>query len=99
MAHRTSAARAGGAALVSEEIEYWRELAAQYQRELEALRARVLRYLDAPSPENAAVLLDAAHARLGWMDEIDRIDSAAELKTTDVKTALDDLWFRVAGDE
>ncbi len=81
---------------MSDDVEYWRELAAQYQRELEALRARVLRYLESPS-DNAAALLCAAKAQPGWLDEIDRIDG--ELKATDVKTALDDLWDRVARDE
>jgi len=81
-----------------QDVEYWRELAEQYKRELEALRARVLRYLDAPA-DNAAALLCAAEARPGWMQEIDRIDANAPPKTTDVKTALDDLWNRVAADE
>lgn len=78
------------------DVAYWRELAAQYRRELEALRARVLRYLESPS-ENAAALLCAAQAQPGWLEEIDRL--SAELKATDVKTALDDLWDRVARDE
>ena len=82
---------------MSDEVEYWRELAAQYQRELEALRARVLRYLESPAPENAAALLCAAEARPGWMQEIDHID--AEVKQVDAKSALDDLWNRVAADE
>jgi hypothetical protein len=81
---------------VNDDVEYWRELATQSQRELEALRARVLRYLESPS-DNAAALLCAAKAQPGWLEEIDRID--AELKATDVKTALDDLWDRVARDE
>jgi hypothetical protein len=82
---------------VNDEVEYWRELAAQYQRELEALRARVLRYLESPAPENAAALLCAAEARPGWMQELDRID--AGIKQVDAKSALDDLWGRVAADE
>lgn len=97
MARRAVAARTGGAALVSEEdVAYWRELAAQYRRELEALRARVLRYLESPA-ENAAALLCAAEAQPGWLDDLDRLD--AELKPDDVKTALDELWTRVARDE
>ena len=82
---------------MSDEVEYWRELAAQYQRELEALRARVLRYLESTAPEHAAALLCAAEARPGWMQEIDRIESG--IKQTDAKTALGDLWNRVAADE
>jgi hypothetical protein len=82
---------------VSDEVEYWRELAAEYQRELEALRARVLRYLESPAPENAAALLCAAEARPGWMQELDRIDAGT--KQVDAKSALDDLWNRVAADE
>src|SRR6185503_12545065 len=74
VADRADAARMDRTPLVSEQdVEYWRELAAQYQRELEALRARVLRYLDAPQPENAAALLCAAKALPGWMEELDRI--------------------------
>ena len=80
-----------------QDVEYWRELAAQYQRELEALRARVLRYLDAPQPENAAALLCAAKALPGWMEELDRI--APELQPAEVQKALEDLWTRVARDE
>ena len=75
-----------------QDVEYWRELAAQYQRELEALRARVLRYLDAPQPENAAALLCAAKALPGWMEELDRI--APELQPAEVQKALEDLWTR-----
>jgi hypothetical protein len=75
------------------DLEYWRELAAQYRRELEALRARVLRYLDSPS-ENAAALLCAAKAQPGWLEELDRLD--AQPKAADVKTALENLWDRVA---
>jgi len=87
-----------GTPLVSEQdVEYWRELAAQYQRELKELRARVLRYLDAPAPENTAALLCAAKALPGWMEELDRI--APDLQPADVQTALEDLWTRVAGDE
>ncbi|PYQ27667.1 MAG: hypothetical protein DMF56_18835 [Acidobacteria bacterium] len=82
---------------MSDDLEYWRELAAQYQRELEALRARVLRYLESPEVENAAALLCATQARPGWMQEIDRID--VEIKQTDAKSALDSLWSRVATDE
>ncbi|HJQ38120.1 MAG TPA: hypothetical protein VKB93_13365 [Thermoanaerobaculia bacterium] len=81
---------------MNDDVEYWRELAARYQRELEALRARVLRYLESPA-DNAAALLCAAKAQPGWLEEIDRID--AELKATDVRTALGDLWDRVARDE
>ena len=81
---------------MNDDVEYWRELATQYQRELEALRARVLRYLESPT-DNAAALLCAAKAQPGWLEEIDRIDG--ELKATVVKTALDGLWDRVARDE
>ena len=71
---------------------YWRELAEQYRHELEALRARVLRYLESPA-DNAAALLCAAKAEPGWMAELERMD--AEPKAADVRTALDDLWNRV----
>lgn len=85
---------------MSDDLEYWRELAAQYQRELEALRARVLRYLESPEGENAAALLCATQARQGWMQEIDRIESASQTtKRADAETALNDLWNRVAADE
>ena len=73
------------------EVEYWRELAEQYRRELHALRERVLRYLESPT-DNIAALLSTAR-----QDDVDRIEP--ELKSTDVKTMLDDLWNRVAADE
>ena len=79
-----------------QDLEYWRELAAQYKRELDALRARVLRYLESPS-ENAAALLCAAKAQPGWMEELNRLDST--IKATDAQSALNDLWKRVAAHE
>jgi hypothetical protein len=76
------------------EVEYWRALAEQYRRELEGLRARVLRYLEAPA-EHIDVLLAAARAT----SDVDHIDAASEPKPANVKTALDALWNRVAADE
>lgn len=94
MAHHAGVARAGGTALVSpeQELAYWRELALAYQRELQALRERVLRFLEAPHG-NAFASDVEAHA--GWLAEVDRIERTGELQTTDVVTALDDLWSRV----
>ena len=76
------------------EAAYWRALAEQYRGELQGLRARVLRYLEAPA-ENIDALLAAARAT----SDVDRIDAASEPKPADVKTALDELWNRVAADE
>ncbi len=94
MAHHAGFARAGGTALVSpeQELVYWRELALAYQRELQALRERVLQFLDSPSPNVFASDVDA-HA--GWLAEVDRIERTGALETTDVVSALDDLWSRV----
>ena len=75
-----------------EELAYWRELALAYERELEALRERVLRFLASPSP---ALFADSASAHAGWMREIDRIEKSGDLETTDVVSALEDLWSRV----
>jgi len=76
------------------DVEYWRALAEQYHRELEGLRARVLRYLEAPAG-NIDALLAAARAT----SDVDRIDASSGPKAADVKTALDELWNRVAADE
>jgi hypothetical protein len=80
------------------EVEYWRALAEQYRRELEGLRERVLRYLEAPA-DHIDALMSAARATSD-VDCIDgRIDAASEPKPANVKIALDALWNRVAADE
>jgi len=73
-----------------QELAYWRQLAQQYRREIDALRARLLQLA-----ESAPQLFTGDLAE--WMKDIDRIESHAELRPADVVTALDDLWKR-AGD-
>jgi hypothetical protein len=73
------------------EVEYWRELAAQYQSQLQSLRERVLRYLASPSPNAAAELVREAR---GWMEDVADVEQHGELAPADIKTALGDLWKR-----
>ena len=76
-----------------QELAYWRELALAYERELKTLRERVLQFLDSPS-ENVFANSIGAHA--AWMSEVDRIERTGDLRTTDVVSALEDLWSRTS---
>ena len=93
MARGAEAARHRGTALVSEsaDVAYWRTLAEERGRELDALRER-LRDVLVRMPEHYAAPVT------GWLREPDRMEPLHELRAADVASVLDDLWTRVDAD-
>jgi len=103
MAHDSGPAPPGGTKLVTverdEELEYWRTLATERGKALEALYGRLHTALELISDEHFAAASEALTGRmLGWMKETDRIDALAGVRDADVLALLDDLWKRVAAD-
>jgi hypothetical protein len=83
----------------SEELIWWRTLAEERERELEALHVRLRRALSLLPPDQFATLAAAIDGRTGnWIHEPDRMAPRAELRPTDVLSALEDLWMRVDAD-
>ena len=84
---------------IDEELLYWRTLAIERGRALDALYARLRDAIALVGDEHIAELAVALDGRLaGWMREPDRMESLAELRSTDVLATLEDLWKRVAAD-
>lgn len=82
-----------------EELAYWRTLAIERGRALEALHGRLRNALALVGKEHFPELSAALGGRLtGWMREPERMESLSALQSTDVLNALDDLWKRVAAD-
>ena len=82
-----------------EELLYWRTLAIERGRALDALHARLREAIALVGDEHFAEISAALGGRLtGWTREVDRMESGAELRSTDVFATLDDLWKRVAAD-
>jgi hypothetical protein len=87
-----------GKALVSEnDVAYWRTLAEERERALDALRERLRNALAHLPEEHVASFVAALHGA-GWMCEPDRMEPLSELHESDVVSVLEDLWARVAGD-
>ena len=84
---------------MSDDLEYWRTLAEERQRQLEALRARLLAAIDAVPDHGVRAFVSALDtARPAWLRELDAITAAVELEPADVVNTLDDLWRRVSSD-
>ena len=82
-----------------EELVYWRTLAIERGRALEELHERLRSAIALVGKEHFPELSAALGGRLkGWMREPERMESLSALQSTDVLTALDDLWKRVAAD-
>ena len=86
--------------MVSEEdLVYWRTLAIERGRALDALHARLRAALETIPEEQLPAFAAALSGRLaGWMHEPDRMEPLSELRSSDVKSVLDELWTRVAND-
>jgi hypothetical protein len=82
----------------SGETAYWRELAIRRGRELGLLRERVLEFLVAQPGMSAVPFGSTLSAPGAWVYDVDRIPHSPELQPTDVLSALDDVWTRVATD-
>ena len=83
----------------SEELTWWRTLAEERGRELEALQLRLRQALSLLPPDQFATLAAAIDGRTSnWIHEPDRMAPLAELRPTDVVAVLDDLWMRVDAD-
>jgi hypothetical protein len=79
-----------------QELLYWQTLARDRGRQLEALRSRVLLFLEsAPDATVAALARSLSDADAPVVDA-DYLATTPELHAVDVLSMLDDLWRRVA---
>lgn len=82
-----------------DDLAYWRTLALERGRALDALHARLRAALALVPEERLADFVDALNGRLtGWMREPDRMEPLFEPRPSDVAAVLDDLWTRVESD-
>lgn len=82
-----------------DDVAYWRTLAEERGRALDALHERVRNALAVIPEEHVATFVAALSGRTpGWTREPDRMEPLHELRTSDVDTVLTELWARVAND-
>lgn len=85
--------------MVENDLEYWRTLAIERQRELEALRERFLGLIDGISDKHARALFDLLDdSRAPWIRALDQLTTTSVVDLDDVTVVLTDLWRRVAAD-
>ena len=81
------------------ELEYWKALAEERRLRIEQLQARLRSALEAvPDAQLERLIASIDSHREGWMGEIRRMESNADLVQDDVLGTLDDLWSRVAAE-
>ena len=81
------------------ELEYWRALAEERQRQLVELRALVLAAIDGVPDAHVRAFVSALDAsRPAWIRELDSMEAALRSEPSNALTELDDLWRRVAAD-
>ena len=84
---------------MSEDIHYWRTLALERQREIEALRARLLALLErTPDAHFHAVAAALRQSGAPWVHTLDTMITTAAVEPDDVTIVLEDLWRRVAAE-
>ena len=85
---------------MSDEVAYWRALAGERKRQIDALHARLLAAIEAvPDAQLRAFLGALDVAPPVWSQEIDAMKNTTELERDDVTNVLADLWRRVAADQ
>ncbi len=81
------------------DVAYWRTLAEERGRALDALHERMRNALAVVPEEHVATFAAALSGRVaGWTREPDRMEPLYELRTSDVDPVLAELWARVASD-
>lgn len=82
-----------------EDVVYWRTLAEERGRALDALHERLRNALAVLPAEHVPAFAAALSGRApGWMREPDRMEPLHELRAADAGTVLAELWARVAND-
>ena len=81
-----------------EEVIYWRTLAEERGRALDALHERLRRALAIIPEEHLATFAAALGGRGGSSREPDRMEPLSELRPSDAASVLDELWTRVEAD-
>lgn len=79
-----------------QELQYWRALAEERGRQLEALRGRLLAVLESSPDAPVSLLAGSFWRQEGWLDELDRIDWPAAVHPDEVFTMLHEVWERTA---
>ncbi|HWW59836.1 MAG TPA: hypothetical protein VN181_00585 [Thermoanaerobaculia bacterium] len=85
--------------VMSGDVAYWRALAEERKRQIDALHARLLAVIEAvPDAQLRAFLAALDVAPPAWSQEIDALKATTDLDRDDVTNVLSDLWRRVAID-
>lgn len=85
--------------VTNDDVAYWRTVAIERQRELEALRARLLRIIDGIPDRHAGALFNLLDdSRAPWLLTLDQLTTTSTVESDDVNAVLTDLWRRVAVD-
>jgi hypothetical protein len=85
--------------VVNEDVEYWRTLAEERQRQIDLLRERLMAALEAiPDPRLRASIASRRGAMSAWLRELNAMPRTAAVENAEVVDVLEDLWRRVADD-
>lgn len=92
MAGGAVAPRLAGTAVVSD-AAYWRALAEERGRQLDELRALLLRVVEGIGDAHLRALLSALDtSRPAWLRALDDMPSTTKLEPGEVLAVLDELW-------
>jgi hypothetical protein len=80
-----------------DDVAYWRTLAEERGRALDALHERLRNALSRLSDQQFASFVAAMNGA-GWLCEPDRMEPLFELRQSDAAAVLEELWSRVQRD-
>ena len=85
--------------VMDDELAYWRTLAEERKRQLDALRALLLSAIDSIGDAHVRAFVSALDTtRPSWQRELDLLPSTTELESAQVDTILADLWRQLSAD-
>lgn len=78
------------------DIDYWRTLAQERQRQIESLRERLLSLIDRIPDHQLPMIMGAIdRSRPAWWRDLDALTPSAAVVPDEIRSVLDDLWRRV----